>query len=45
MSLQWSRDGERLLTGAHDGTAQVWDVRRAAGPPMLIDAFIALHLR
>ncbi len=45
MSLQWSRDGERLLTGSNEGNVRVWDVHRAAGPPLLIDAFIATHLR
>jgi WD40 repeat protein len=43
-AVQMSRDGERVVSGSHDGTVRVWSVpRRAAvaavdvGPPRVVD--------
>ncbi|MBL9137546.1 MAG: protein kinase [Verrucomicrobiales bacterium] len=30
LSLEWSADGRRLLTGSADGTARVWDIESGA---------------
>ena len=43
MSLQWSQDDSRLLTGCHDGIPRVWDVHRATGTPAEISVFVAAH--
>ena len=36
MSVDWSRDGQRVLTASFDGTARVWDAVRGAEKLMLV---------
>lgn len=33
-SVSWSKNGERLLTGADDGIARIWDLRSPSSPPL-----------
>ncbi|HWA08056.1 MAG TPA: TIR domain-containing protein [Opitutaceae bacterium] len=43
-ALAFSRDGSRLLTGAQDGTARMWDVAYETRPAAEISQFVRDHV-